>query len=177
MHRQYYHLARLHSAVATSDGDKLESQKKKLLRSLAQLVGLFDMLHGYISYKLALLGFIYEPMILPAICLNGNVTTLALALALSLLPKWKHVTRCQLVSNSSSNKSFGFSFELWQTQASSPLLLPSPLRILPQIIPATFFLRPRRHVCISIWVFHSPLRVWFFLFAACDKIINQRWIR
>lgn len=108
MHRQYYHLARLHSAVATSDGDKLESKKKKLLRSLAQLVGLFDMLHGYISHKLASLGFIYEPMILPAICLNGNVTTLALALALSLLPKWKHVTRCQLVSNSSSNKSFGF---------------------------------------------------------------------
>lgn len=80
-------MARLHSAVATSDGDKLEAQKKKLLRSLAQLVGLFDTLHGYISHKLALLGFIYEPMILPAICLNGNVTTLALALALSLVPK------------------------------------------------------------------------------------------
>lgn len=131
MHRQYYHLSRLHSAVATSDGDKLESMKKKeklLLRSSAQLVGLFDMLHGYISHKLASLGFIYEPMILPAICLNGNVTTLAqaLALSLSLLPKWKHVTRCQLVSKS-SNKSFGFSFELWQTQASFPLLLTPPL--------------------------------------------------
>lgn len=141
MHRQYYHLARLHSAVATSDGDKLEAQKKKLLRSLAQLVGLFDTLHGYISHKLALLGFIYEPMILPAICLNGNVTTLALALALSLLPKWKHVTRCQLVSNS-SNKSFGFSFELWQTQASSPLLSTLPFAYcLKSFLPPFSFVR------------------------------------
>lgn len=49
---------------------------------IASSVRLFDMLHArslarHISHKLASLGFIYEPMILPAICLNGNVTTLA----------------------------------------------------------------------------------------------------
>lgn len=77
---------KLHSAVATSERSKHGGREgaggEQSNRKLSSLVrhatrSLARSLARHISHKLASLGFIYEPMILPAICLNGNVTTLA----------------------------------------------------------------------------------------------------
>lgn len=144
-------------------------------------------------------------MILPAICLNGNVTTLASQMktrdSLPIGKQQKLWLQLWIMANTVAYTSSALSPppspSLYPLQP--PLLCHSQrhescLKSFPSPSP-----RVQSHVCISIWVFcalrtlPAPLSTpspplgscWRLIFsvlaaaaaAACDKIINQRWIR
>lgn len=79
MHWQYYLLASCIQLLQHPRGVRRQARVGvEAIKSQAQFAcSTCYTLARHISHKLASLGFIYEPMILPEICLNGNVTTLA----------------------------------------------------------------------------------------------------
>lgn len=209
MHWQYYLLASCIQLLQHPRAVREGVGWGRAIKSQAQFAcstcyTLAHSLARHISHKLASLGFIYEPMILPAICLNGNVTTLASQMK----------TRDSLPIG----KQQKLWLQLWimaNTVAYTSSVLTSPPPLLTPLQPPLLWHSQRHesclksfpssprvqsHVCISIWVFCAlrtllaPLNTpspplgscWRLIFsvlaaaaaaAACDKIINQRWIR
>lgn len=167
MHWQYYLLASCIQLLQHPRGVRRQARVGvEAIKSQAQFAcSTCYTLARHISHKLASLGFIYEPMILPEICLNGNVTTLASQMktrdSLPIGKQQKLWLQLWIMANTVA----------YTSSSGSILYSPPPPPCFPYRPPLHFHSQRQKsclksfpsspcvqsHVCISIWVF-SALR-------------------